>query len=143
MAEVLIRHYLIGVVMFCLIVVSGISMLGIMKDKDPTFATSDKYSQFNESFNRLNDVTGAVNNIQAGITNEKGDPGLFGVLNNLIMSSWQSIKLFFLSFGIMNAAYSGLSAIFGIPAWITGLAGLLVTILIGFTIYSAIFQKEL
>jgi tetrahydromethanopterin S-methyltransferase subunit C len=59
------------------------------------------------------------------------------------MSSWQSIKLFFLSFGIMNAAYSGLSAIFGIPAWITGLAGLLVTILIGFTIYSAIFQKEL
>jgi hypothetical protein len=143
MAEVLLRHYVWGIIVFTLFIVGGISMLGIYKDKDPTFATDDSYSRFNQSFNRLNDVTTAVNGLQTGITNADTDFGAFGVLNALISSSWQSLKLMFTSFAIMNDAYNGLSNVFGVPAWIPGLAILSVIVLIAFAIYSAIFQREL
>lgn len=143
MADVLVRHYLIGVVIFCLIVVGGISMLGILNDKDPTYTSGSSYTQFNQSFNRLNDVTSTVTTLQTGITDASTDFGAFGVLDALISTSWQSLKLFFTSLAIMNDAYNGLSAVFGVPAWIPLLAIALITILIVFTIYSAIFRTEL
>lgn len=143
MAEVLLRHYIWGIIIFTLFIVGGVSMLAIYKDGDPSFASDDTYTRFNQSFNRLDDVTSTVSNLQSGITDADTDFGSFGVLNALISSSWQSIRLMFTSFGIMNDAYNGLSAIFGIPAWIPSLIILAVTVLIAFTIYSAIFQKEL
>lgn len=143
MAEILPRHYLFGVLAFTLFIVGGVSMLGIFKAQDPTFATDDTYSRFNNSFNQLEDVTTTVGALQSGITDADTDFGAFGVLNALISSSWQSLKLMFTSFSIMNDAYNGLSTVFGIPAWIPGLIILAVIIMIAFTIYSAIFQKEL
>lgn len=118
-------------------------MLGIMQDSDPTFATDSTYADFNKSFNQLEDVTDTVGSLESGITDAETDFGVFGVLNALISSSWQALKLTFTSFSIMNDAYNGLSAIFGVPAWIPALIMLAITVLIAFTIYSAIFQKEL
>lgn len=143
MAETLLRHYIWGVIAFTLFIVGGVSMLGIMKAEDTTFATEDSYTRFNESFNQLTEVTETVEGLQSGIINAETDFGVFGVLNALISSSWQSLKLTFTSFSLMNAAYTGLSAVFGVPAWIPGLIILSVIVLIAFTIWSAIFQKEL
>jgi hypothetical protein len=143
MAEVLPRHYLFGVLAFTLFIVAGVSLLGIFKAQDPSFATDDSYARFNASFNQLEDVSTTVGALQTGITNSDTDFGVFGVLNALISSAWQSLKLMFTSFGIMNDAYNGLSTVFGVPSWIPGLVILAVIIMIAFTIYSAIFQKEL
>lgn len=143
MAETLIRHYIWGILVFTLFIVGGVSMFAIYKDADPTFATDDTYTRFNQSFNRLSEVTATVGALEDGITQADTDFGAFGVLNALISSSWQSLKLMFTSFGIMNDAYNGLSSVFGVPAWIPGLMILAVIVLIAFTIYSAIFQKEL
>lgn len=143
MGEILPRHYLFGVLAFTIFIVGGVSMLSIFKQADPTFASDDTYTRFNESFNQLSEVTTTVGALQTGITDADTDFGAFGVLNALISSAWQSLKLMFTSFGIMNDAYNGLSTVFGIPAWIPGIIILAVTIIIAFTIYSAIFQKEL
>ena len=143
MAEILPRHYLFGVLAFTLFIVGGVSMLGIFNESDPAFTNDTSYTRFNQSFNQLQDVTNTVGSLQSGITDADTDFGAFGVLNALISSSWNSLKLMFSSFGIMNDAYNGLSGVFGIPAWIPGLAILAVSIIIGFTIYSAIFQKEI
>jgi hypothetical protein len=44
---------------------------------------------------------------------------------------------------LTNTVFTGTTTIFGIPTWITGLLTLMVTVVIAFSIWSAIFQKEL
>jgi hypothetical protein len=143
MAEVLPRHYLFGVIVFTFFIVAGVSMIGIFKSNNPAFATGDDYTRFNETFNQLDDVSTTINKLEGGITEAETDFGAFGVLNSLISSGWNTLKLMFSSFDIMNDAYNGLSDIFNIPAWIPGLLILAVTVMLAFTIFSAIFQKEL
>lgn len=138
-----LRDYIWGILIFTLFIVGGTSMMGIMQSHDSTYATDEKYTQFNDSFNRLSEVTTAVEGLQTGITEAETDFGAFGVLNALISSSWQSLKLMFSSFSLMNAAFDGLTVVFGVPAWVAGLITLAVIVLIAFIIYSAIFQSQL
>ena len=46
----------------------------------------------------------------------------------------------FVSF--MNSVFGGVANTFGIPVWLTTFIGLFVTILIGFGIFTVIFQRE-
>jgi hypothetical protein len=64
------------------------------------------------------------------------------VLNSLIASAWQSLRLLFSSFGFMDAVFEGVHDLFGVPKWVSGLASLLITVLIAFAIYSAVFQTK-
>jgi hypothetical protein len=80
--------------------------------------------------------------LQEGIAGATPDPGVFGVLNSLIQSAWQILKLMFSSLAFMTTVWGGLYTIFGVPVWVGALIGSLAIILIGFTIYSAIFQKD-
>ena len=143
MGEVLLRHYLWAILVFTLVIVGGVSMIGILNDSGANFDNNQKFIDFNDSFNRLNEVTASVEGLQSDIQGAETDFGAFGVLNALISSSWQSLKLMFNSFSIMNDAYNGLSTVFGLPAWIPALLILAVIILIAFIIYSAIFQTQL
>lgn len=143
MADILLRHYVIATIVFCLVIVGGINLLSIVGESDPTFTSDPKFTEFNQSFNRLNDVTNSVGQVQTGITEATTDPGTFGVLNGIINAVWGTVKGFFASFGVMTAAYEGTTNVFGVPSWIAGLAILAVIVLVGFSIYSAIFQTEL
>jgi len=143
MPEILPRNYIIGIVMFTFFIVAGMSMLGIFAGYDATFASEEKYTKFNESFNVLNDVSNEVEGLEDTITEADTDFGFFGVLNSLISSSWQALKLLFTSLSFMTNVYGGLTAIFGVPAWIPIIIGLVVTVIITFSIFSAIFQRDL
>ena len=57
MAEVLPRHYIMGIIMFTLFIVGGVSLLGDFFAADETFGDQDKYEQFNRSFNVMSVVT--------------------------------------------------------------------------------------
>lgn len=143
MAEILPRHYIFGIIAFTFIIVGGVSIFASLHSDDPTFGDSDKLTQFNRTFNVMDDVSDNVGNLQTNIENADSDFGLFGVLNSLISSAWQTLKLLFSSFSFMGAVFSGTTTMFGIPAWIPTLAGLVITIIIAFAIYSAIFQREI
>lgn len=143
MAEILPRHYIIGIVIFTLFIVGGISMISIFNDSDATFADDAKLEQFNESFNVLNNITDEVTDLEDSIVNADTDFGTYGVLNALISSAWQTLRLTFNSFRFMNNVFSGLSTFLGVPAWITGLIILIVTVMFAFAIYSAIFQRDI
>ena len=144
MANVKPRDYLIGIIMFTLFIVGGVTMMGILNESNPGFTTDSRtYNNFTDQFNKLNDVTTEVGKLESGITGADTDWGIFGVLNSLIRSGWNTLTLMFTSFSFMTDVWDGVGHVFGIPASLLGLLGLLVTVLISFAIYSAIFQREI
>lgn len=140
--ETLPRHYITGIIIFTFFIVGGVSMISILGDSDATLTQDTKFQRFNQSFNVMGDVSSSVGDLESGITEADTDFGTFGVLNALISSAWQSVRLLFSSFGFMTGVWSGMSELFGVPAWVAGLIALLVTVMIAFAIYTLIFQRE-
>lgn len=143
MADVTPRGYIVGIVLFTLVIASGVAMIAEFTESDPSYGNPDDLQQFNSTFNVINDITDEVGTLESNIENADTDFGTFGVLNSLINSGWQTIKLLVGGLGFMNTALYGLSTFFGIPAFIIGLVTLLVSIVIVFALYSAIFQTKI
>lgn len=143
MADVLPRHYIIGIIIFTFFIVGGIAILTEFNNARPGFVDDEKFTQFNSSFNKMNDLTGAVEDLENTITesDEDQDLGIFGVLDALINTGWNTLKLLFTSFGFMEAIFASLS-MFGVPTWVGALLVLMVTVMIAFAIYTAVFQRE-
>lgn len=142
MADATPRTYVYGLILFTLVTVAGISMLSIYGADNPA-ALTGKYTQFNESMNKLADVNTEINSLDTSVQGNDPDPGTFGVLNGLINGAWQTLRLMGSSFSFMTDAYDAMGDIFGVPSWIPGLVALLITAMVVFAIFSAIFQTEL
>lgn len=144
MSDILPRHYIIGVIIFTFFIVGGIAMLTEFGNKNPTFIADDKFNDFNTSFNKMNDLTESVNGLEDRITEsgEDQDLGVFGVLDALINTGWNTLKLLFTSFGFVEDVFTSLGTFFGIPGWVAALLILLVTVMIAFAIFTAVFQRE-
>jgi hypothetical protein len=136
-------NYIIGVIVFTLFIVGGISMMSIFKDSDSSYANDEKFSEFNQTFNVYKETNDQITGLSDGIKNAEGDWGILGVLNGLILSAWQSLRLLITNWSFMDAVFNGLSTIFGIPAWIPALGILAITVMFVFALYSAFFQREL
>jgi len=137
-----IKKYIIGIILFVIIIVGGVSMLSELNKSDPTFTDSEDFTQFNKSFDKLNDVTAATDSLESGIEEAKPDLGFFGVLNALISSVWNTVKLTFNSLNFMNSVFNAGSTVFGLPTWIGSLIISIVTVIIAFAIYKAIFKVQ-
>lgn len=143
MAGATIRDYLIGSVFFSLVIIAGISILASVGESDASLLEDARYGQYNATFNKLGDVQEVVGDIETSITESEPNLGVFGVLNALVEMAWNGVKLFFTSFGFMNSVFTGLTSFFGLPWYVGASIILIVTIIIAFSIYSAIFQREL
>ena len=117
--------------------------MSILKESDPTFASDPQFAKFNDTFNVYDETTTKVNALGSTISDADSDWGVLGVLNGLILSAWQSLKLLLTNWAFMNSVFNGLYTIFGVPAWVSGLIILGVTVMFIFSLYSAIFQREL
>ena len=116
-------------------------MMSILYDDKDSITGDATYTQFNKTFNKLDQVTDKVEGLQSSIDDAEPEQGLFGVLNSLISTAWNSLKLVFTSFGFMDGVFSGMYAVFGVPAWIPALIILIVVVIIAFEIWRAIFQR--
>jgi hypothetical protein len=143
MADATPRSYVYGMIIFTLVIVGGMSIYATFGHYSPAMTSSTKYIQFNQTFDKYSELNESVGNLQASITESPADLGVFGVLNGLINTAWNGLKLIFTSFGFMNNAGQGLSDVFGVPAWIPSLLLLTIIVMFAFTIWSAIFQSEL
>jgi len=143
MGNTLPSQYITGIILFTLFITGGLFLISTLKDKNPALITDDTYNQFNDTFNKYDDVSTEVNTLQNTITNSSTDFGAFGVLNSLISTGWNSLKLIFRSFDFMNDAFNGLTSFFGIPSWVGGMIILIVSVMLIFAIFGAIFQREL
>ena len=142
MADFSPSGYIVAIIIFTIIIVGGVSMIATFKDTDDSFVDEEKYSDFNKTFNKYQDIVDISNKTQENIENmEDADFGLFGVLNSLINQAWQFLRLLISSLSFMTSAFSGMTLMFGVPAWIPTMIIAIVTILLGFSIYSIIFQR--
>ena len=139
MVEVTPRMYIFGIIMFTIVVWSGIYIMGSFAESNPSYINSDKFSGFNRSFNRVAELNTATSSIKSSITDSTEEYGTFGVINSLIKSVWSAFKNIFTTFDFMLNALDGLSSIFGVPKVIIGLLSSLVVIMLAFSIYSLVF----
>lgn len=135
--------YIIAIIVFTLFIVGGISMMTTFRDTDTTYATDDKFSEFNSTFDVYTETTEKIEDLSSSITNADTDFGILGVLNGLILAAWQSLKLLLTNWAFMNTVFMGLYTIFGVPAWIPSLIILAVSVMFVFALYSAFFQRDL
>ena len=135
-------NYVFGILIFTLICVGGVSIMASLYSYDATLH-DPLIDKFNNSVNKLTDVQSAVGDIQGNIEGTENDPKGFGILDNLISGAWNTLRLFFNSFGFMNDALKTMTTLFGVPAWISGLVISIIVAALAFAIYSAIFQKDI
>lgn len=140
MAEM--KEYLVGIVLFTFIIMGGLLLVSEMRAKSTSFGTEAEYQSYNYTFNTLDSITTQVGGLKSNIEDADNDFGLFGVLNSIIGSTWQAVKLFFTSFSFMDSVFDGISTYFGLPAWIPALITTLITIMIVFAIWSLVFNRD-
>lgn len=133
--------YLIGIIIFAIVIVGGINMVFIAGSVDPNFVQDDKMGQFNTSFNKYNEIINQSNKLHGNLESLENS-GVLGALNALITNAWTTLRVMVTSFSFMNTAWSGLS-MFGVPVWVPVLIISIVTVSLVFAIMAAIFQREL
>ena len=108
------------------------------------FANDPKFSQFNDTFNKFDDLNTEVGGLQSGIEGSGQSSGTSGdnFLTRLINGAWNTLKGLFTGFSFIGDILTGLNEMFGIPVWFTTLVSLLIVVMVAFAIWGAIFQTQ-
>jgi len=145
MAEILIRHYIYGIILFTLLITAGVSLITDISTTEGNLLNDDEITKFNRTFNKRSDLEASINTMQTNIESTSSEGGILtalGVLGSLINSVWNSLALMFSSFSFMGTILLGSHTIFGLPSWLAAFIGLFITVLIAFGIFTIIFQRE-
>ena len=125
------------------VIVGGVALIAYFRAIDDSFVDDERYTNFNRTFNVYEDVTEVTNTTKTNIENmEEANFGLLGVLGSLYNQAWQFLRLLITSLSFMGTALLGLTSIFGVPAWVVALISAIIVTLIGFAIFSIIFQRK-
>lgn len=134
-----VQNYIIGVILFVVVIASGVFVLGSFYSVDSSIDSVGQVSQFNESLNKASSVTASVGALDSSIQSVSSENvGILGWLNALVGSIFNGLKAIGGTLSFMNVAASESASMFGVPAFIFPLVLLIVTVIIGFAIYSAI-----
>jgi hypothetical protein len=142
MAKVQPRDYIVGIILFTFIIVGGVHLINAFYVAEPTYVDQDKFSEFNNTFNVYNEVTESVDDIEGSIISQDL-PAPIEFIATMFLTAFQALMSLFTSLSFMDAVFSGLTGVFGIPSWIPTLILSLVTVMIVFSIVSAILQRDI
>jgi len=138
------KSYLIGIVIFVMLCLGGISMINYMRDYNPDLLTPQElsdYEKLNKTFQKLDNINDSISNIQTDITStENKEFGAFGVLGGLINSAWNTLRFLTDSVSFMTGIYGGFTEFLGVPTWVTSCITMIIIIIISFFIYKSIFK---
>lgn len=134
-----IKYYLIGIVIFMVVIGGGVYILGSFHNADNSIDSSGELSQFNDSLYKASNITKVINDLDASINSVTSEKvGALGWLNALLGSAFNGLKLIGQSVGFMKVVASEAGVILGIPSFIISLLVLITIIIIAFAIYTAI-----
>jgi len=141
MGEILPRHYFFGIIIFSLVITSGLAIMGTLSkeqiDNDP------RYEEFTASFDQMENINNTLLGYKGKV--EQTDKSVFdslGVIGSLASTTWTTLSFMGNSLSFMDDTYNGLE-LFGVPSFIPQILMLIVIVIIIFTIWSAIFQMEM
>lgn len=147
MTEITPRTIFVGVIVFTMFLVGGISLINMFDTEYADFADSDQLKEF-QTFNRTSDLIETTNTFNESITSlteslEEENPFFktFGIVGALFQGAWGVIGGLGDSLSFMLRAITGLN-MFGVPSWFIGLSVLLIFSIILFTIFSVIFNRK-
>jgi len=145
MGTILPRNYIIAILVLSIFIMGGTTILGKFRNYDPSFGNNSdfKLDDFNSTFNRLDNISDSSQVMEDSIVNATAEEGTLGTLNSLIKGAWNSVKMIFTSFGFMATVFGGISTFFGIPTWIPGMIITMISIMLVFSILSAILQRDI
>ena len=139
MADTNIRHYIFGIILFTFFIVGGVAVILELGVSNPDMVNDPRFTQFNESFNKMELVQEEVSKIETNINStQPGD----SPINNLITGSWQTLRLIGSSFGFMDDVFIATYTVFGVPRWVANVVVMLITVLLAFVILGLIFQRD-
>lgn len=137
-----LKNYTIGFTVFTFYILGMISIMAIFMTSNPNFISGDDFENFNSTFNKFYNLNESVGGLQANIEDDENkDPGQWGVLNSLISGAWQALSVTLTTLDFIPAVLVGLTSWIGIPWWITSLIIMMITIIVVYAIYGAIFQR--
>lgn len=134
-----IQNYMIGIILFIIVITGGVYVIGTFRDSNTSLDTVGEINSFNQSLNKAANITTSVNQLDQQIQAVNSqDVGILGWLNALVGSIYNGLAAIGGTLSFMSVAASETAAIFGIPSFIFPLILLIVTVIIGFAIWSAI-----
>lgn len=140
-------RYILAIIMFMFIIVGGIAILNVYKDNGAAFVNDPRFAEFNNTFNKMDDVEAFTEDIRSTVEEEDADYGIIGqtfsIADSLINGLWNTLKLLTTSLSFMNGIYNGLESFFGIPDWVSIFIIMAVTVALVFSIIGALFQRDL
>lgn len=133
-------EYLIAILIFCLLTSVGLFVMGNFVTKDPTIVDTSVYGDFADKFNKTSKATSEINNLYSDISSKDNNVGLFGFLDTLIGSAWNTLILLGSSFSFMNDAFYGMTKFIGIPIFVPLIITTTITVILLFAIVAALFR---
>jgi CHASE3 domain sensor protein len=134
-----IQNYIIGIVLFMLIIGGGVYMFGSFVTYDTSIDSNGSINNFNSKLNLASNITTTVNQMTDNVNSVSAeDTGVLGWINALIGSAYDGIKSIGQSIGFMGNAMAETGSMFGIPSFIIALVSLIILILLVFAIWMAI-----
>lgn len=136
-----IRNYIIGGIIFSIIVFGGVFMIGSFRSANPSLDVSE-LETFNRSVSISSNVSSTVYDMQSQIEETTNSPGPLGWLNTLLGTVWGGLKTLGKTLGFMSVALTETAKIFNIPTEIIGLVILIPILVIVFALIVAIVRAN-
>lgn len=135
------KTYINGIIIFTIIVISGLTLFGLLNATTGQFTNNKDYTAFNQAMNQSTNVITETNSLQANAQNTAKSPlGVLGFIDTVGFGVWGTLSMLGNSLGFMGAVWTYSISFFGLPPVIGDLIGGLVVTLIIFGIYSLIFR---
>lgn len=144
MSETVPKDYIIGFIIFTLIITAGMTYMATYASDDADFIDNAELNSFNESFWRYNQLNTKVGELTNSTRTSDADSWeTLGVLDTLIKTSWYALTTMFSGFDMITEALQALSTFFGVPSWAVGSVIMLIMVMFAFSIFAALFQRNI
>ena len=130
-----IQNYVIGIIIFTIIIGGGAFVLNDFLTSDTAIDPNGAISQFNSSLYKSSEVTTAVDSQGDSLDVDEGGDNW---LNVLLGSTFGGLKTIGATLGFMDSVSNEAGNMLGIPLFIIGLLALIATVIIIFAIYTVI-----
>lgn len=135
-----IKNYVIGIIIFLMIIISGLTMINVFSDNDNNnYIQQEKVNEFDSLLNQSAGVIDESNKLEEKLTsNNATDFGTFGVLNSLVSTSWQGIRLITKAFAFAKNIFYAPYRL-GVPLWLLNLVYAIILFILLYAIIDAVF----
>jgi len=138
-----ISSLIIGLVFGLMIILSGTFIISEINTSDNTFYSQSEFTAFNNTFAKVDKMQEYSDKIEDSISNSK--PKWFDLsgIGALIETVWSTLTSIFSSIDFMFTMVREIPVFFGIPPFLANLFIMVLIFIVGFAIFSAVWQNDL